>query len=221
MTERKIYVAAAFFIAYSFFAGSSEAKLVRECVYLVPAGNVDKKIVDKVKDALPSSMPVTIRVETEKRQELPPLAYDPSKKQYNARTIIDYISERIRLAVTNERVLAITDADLHIPGSDFVLGMADPKKGVAIISTERLKNEFYGLAPDRRSFNDRVLKEALYQLGRSWGIPDCPSPRCPMNVSGKMQDMDKKRDTFCYKCRIAIENRYADGGIIGEKIKKR
>lgn len=219
MSPLRIF-AAVLSLTLVFSAERASAKLVHECIYLVPVKGADPKIIEKIKCALPQSVPITIRVGKEAERDMPPGSYDASERQYNAMMVIDDVSEHIRLALTNERALAVTDADLYVPGSDFVSGFADPKKGVAVISTARLRNEFYGLAPDTRSLNERALKEALRQLGKSWGMEDCASPKCAMNPSEKIQDIDRKREKFCYKCRIALENRYEGGTLMGSVRKK-
>lgn len=228
-------------IALSFFPYSGEAKVFEECVYLIPAGKVDKKVLEKLKEKLPGLFPMSVKAVIDPEKEIPQAAYDPSRKQYDAQAVLDDISGRINLALTNERALIVTDADLYVPDLNFVFGLADAKKGICIISLARLKNEFdpaaspasrdgrdsaprqaaelRGLKPDERLLFERALKEAAHELGHSWKIDHCPSPKCVMFFSNSLADTDKKRESFCYKCRIALENRSGGGGLFGKKAK--
>jgi archaemetzincin len=146
---------------------------------------------------------------------MPQAAYDPSRKQYDAQAVVDEISNHIIVALTNERALIVTDADLYTPELNFVFGLADPKKGVCIISLARLKTD-----STQALFNERALKEAAHELGHSWNVPHCPDRRCVMFFSNSLADTDRKQDHFCYKCRIGLDNRHGSGGMLGKKIEK-
>ncbi len=52
------------------------------------------------------------------------------------------------------------DADLYVPELNFVFGEADILAGVAVIALARLRQEFYGLNPDKGLFHIRAVKEA-------------------------------------------------------------
>jgi archaemetzincin len=205
------------FILAAFLAGAAEARVIEECVYLVPAGKVDKKVLEKLKEKLPGSFPMTMKAVFDPQREIAQAAYDPSRRQYSARAIIDDISRQINLAIVNERALIVTEADLYEPDLNFVFGLADAKKGICIISLARLKNEFYGLKPDEKLLYARALKEAAHELAHSWKLEHCPNPKCAMFFSNSLADTDRKRDSFCYKCRIALENRNGVRGLMGKK----
>ena len=200
---------------------TADAKVIEECIYLVPAGKIDKKILEKLKEKLPGVFPMSTKVVIDQARQLPQLAYDASRAQYDAQKILDAVSAQLVLTIINERALIITDQDLYVPGVDFVFGLADDKKGVCIVSLARLGGEFYGQSPDSfgRLLAERALKEAARELARSWKLTDCPSQKCIMHPSSSPTAIDKERESFCYKCRIALENRSGSHGLIGEKIK--
>jgi predicted Zn-dependent protease/Tfp pilus assembly protein PilF len=196
---------------------AADARVIEECIYLVPAGKIDKKVMEKVKEKLPGVFPMSTKVVIDPARELPQAAYDNARRQYDAEKVIDEISQQLVLTIINERALIITDQDLYGPGVDFVFGLADAKKGICIVSLARLGGEFYGQKPDGRLLAERVLKEAARQLGRSWKLPDCPSQKCVMHPSSSPTDIDKERESFCYKCGIALENRSGSRGLMGKK----
>ncbi|MCM8761352.1 MAG: archaemetzincin family Zn-dependent metalloprotease [Candidatus Omnitrophica bacterium] len=196
------------------------ARSVDERIYLVAVGNVDKAILKNLKSALPSRLPMTAKVVIEPAAALPAGAYSPSRKQYNAYLILDELSKEVRLFLDMERALFVIDEDIFVPDLNFVFGLADQKKGTAIISLARLKNEFYGMKTNSALFNDRVVKEAVHELGHTWGMDHCPNSRCVMYFSNNLQDTDRKRDNFCLDCRIKLGKRYSGGGLLGEKARK-
>jgi archaemetzincin len=198
---------------------AADARVVEECIYLVPAGKVDKKLLEKLKEKIPGIFPMSVKAVIDPEQPLPQPAYDVSRAQYDAQKVLDGISQQLVLTIVNERALIITDKDLYVPGVDFVFGLADDKKGVCIISLARFGNEFYGQKPDGRLLAERALKEAARELGRSWKLPDCPSRKCVMHPPSDPSDIDKERESFCYKCGIALENRSGSRGLIGQKFK--
>lgn len=198
---------------------AADARVIEECIYLVPAGKVDKKLLERLKGKIPGIFPMSVKTVIDPEQLLPKSAYDASRLQYDAEKVIDAISGQLVLTVINERALIITDQDLYVPGVDFVFGLADGKKGVCIISLARLSNEFYGQSPDGNILAGRILKEAARELGRSWKLPDCPSKKCVMHPSSTPADIDKERESFCYKCGVALENRSGSHGLIGQKFK--
>ena len=116
--------------------------------------------------------------------------------------------QKIGIDIRDENALIITDVDLYMPDLNFVFGLADAKKKVCIISLTRLKNEFYGLKPDYRLLIERAMKEAVHELGHTWGLAHCPDARCVMHFSDSLKDTDNKRSTFCRSCRDALRHRY-------------
>ncbi|HSA78916.1 MAG TPA: archaemetzincin family Zn-dependent metalloprotease, partial [Nitrospirota bacterium] len=100
-----------------------------------------------------------------------------------------------------DRVLGVADADLSVPGLNFVFGEADASAGVAVISLTRLRQEFYGLRRNTRLFHDRTVKEAIHELGHTCGLGHCPDPHCIMHFSKSLWDTDKKGPEFCTRCK--------------------
>ena len=117
-----------------FFADGGMAKVIDEHIYLMPMGQIDKNIMEDIKNKLPDYMPMSVKIEIDQQKDAPQVAYDYSRKQYNAEAVLDGIAQRSTIDTTTERVLIITDMDLYVQDLDFVLGFADAKKGICIIS---------------------------------------------------------------------------------------
>ncbi|MFA5146643.1 MAG: archaemetzincin [Candidatus Omnitrophota bacterium] len=198
------------FISSVLLPGMGEARVIEEHIYLVPAGDVDAKVLEYIKGRLPEALPMTLRVTIETRKELPPDAYYASRKGYDASAVLDGIWRLVTIDVRNERVLVVTGADLYTPEADHISGLADGKRGICIISLARLGDGSRGPGPDDKLFPERAFKEALYVIGRSLGLADCSDPKCVMSSSAGAPDTGKKKDRFCHDCRRSLRRNYDD-----------
>ena len=69
-----------------------------------------------------------------------------------------------------------------------------------MISLARLRPEFYGSPPDDTLFLQRAVKEAVHELGHTYGLGHCRDPRCVMFFSNTLHDTDVKGPGFCAAC---------------------
>jgi archaemetzincin len=97
-------------------------------------------------------------------------------------------------------ILGVTNVDLYVQGLNFVFGLADPPKRVAVISLARLYPEFYGQPRNPRLFKERAIKEAVHEIGHLLGLDHCPDPACIMFFSNSLADTDRKGPGFCARC---------------------
>lgn len=125
----------------------------------------------------------------------PDYAFNSSRGQYSA----DEILKRLRLDGA-ERVLGVVDLDLYVPHLNFVFGLADQTSQRAVIALPRLHQRFYGLPEDRRRFLERAVKEAVHELGHTYGLSHCHDRRCGMAFSNSLADTDFKGQAFCQEC---------------------
>lgn len=165
-------------------------------IALVPIGEIDSKALGFLKDSLKIRFKKDVVIES--RIELPESAYNPKRNQYHATPIVRLIFDSIS---GYDKVLGVIDFDLWVPGLNFVFGEAEGIGGGAcIISLIRLRQEFYSLPPDTSLFYERVLKEAVHELGHLYGLLHCENPRCVMHFSNSLRDTDYKGSNFCRKC---------------------
>jgi archaemetzincin len=90
--------------------------------------------------------------------------------------------------------------DLYIPVLTFVFGEAQLKDGAAVVSAHRLRQEFYGMPADTDLLHERLLKEALHELGHTYGLRHCPDYTCVMSSSTGVERIDLKNAEFCPNC---------------------
>jgi len=124
-------------------------------------------------------------------------SHNPRSGQYYASTILAALERRAE-GVEEERVLGVTDLDLYVPNMNFVFGEARMPGRAAIISTHRLReNTRYG---GEQLFPERLIKEAVHELGHTLGLGHCRTPSCVMCFSNSLADTDRKGQDYCENC---------------------
>jgi archaemetzincin len=183
-------------VLYILFIGailSQEADTVADSAFIVPIGGIDKALLDELAMLLYKrfNIPFVIKAPI----EIPQDAFDVRRNQYNATMVLEKL-----YCYKAKRVLGIIDKDLYVSGLNFVFGQADLKGSYAIISIIRLRQEFYGLLKDDKVFFERVIKEAVHELGHTYGLNHCSNPKCVMFFSNSLLDTDRKSSYFCDSC---------------------
>ena len=175
-------------------------------IRLIPVGLVDLKILKYIKEGLEDiiGFPVII---TKELIPLPKEAYNPLRKQYNSTYILKLISSISHLK-GYQKVLGIVDVDAYVSGLNFVFGEAILGGNAAVIYLARLRQEFYDLPPDQNIFLLRTLKEALHELGHTFGLTHCPNPLCVMHFSNSILDTDRKLAKYCAKCSQKLRSMF-------------
>jgi archaemetzincin len=102
------------------------------------------------------------------------------------------------------KLLGVTAEDLYIPILTFVFGEAQVGGKLAIVSTHRLRQEFYGLPEDKPRLAQRLLTEAVHELGHTLELTHCDDYRCVMAASHAVEWIDIKDATFCRECAAKV-----------------
>jgi archaemetzincin len=129
-------------------------------------------------------------------------ALDANRNQYHATSLL----RRIRALEPGEdvRAIGITRLDLFVPILTFVFGEAELGGRCAIVSFQRLDERFYGLPGQAALLRDRLAKEAVHELGHTFGLRHCDDWRCVMTSSHSVDRLDVKSINFCPACRRFI-----------------
>jgi len=101
--------------------------------------------------------------------------------------------------------LGVTGVDLFVPILRYVFGLAEVEGCRAIISTHRLRPEFYEEPPNPQLLLERVEKTAFHELGHTFGITHCRDRHCVMFSSVQIENTDAKGADFCGSCLTLLE----------------
>jgi archaemetzincin len=129
-------------------------------------------------------------------------ARDAARSQYHSTAIL----ERVRALETDPttHLLGITALDLYVPIFTFVFGEAQLAGHCALVSWYRLCEERYGLPPDEAKLRERLVKEAIHELGHTFGLGHCDDWRCVMTSSHSVERLDVKTTAFCEACASQV-----------------
>jgi archaemetzincin len=131
--------------------------------------------------------------------------YDTRRKQWISDKILDWLLQNYN-PDSNTKVLAICNFDAYSDDLNFVLGQAHLGGRVAAIYIPRLRQELYVKKSDtNKLFEQRVIKEAVHELGHAFGLTHCEESRCVMHFSNSLQDTDFKYYIFCERCNKILK----------------
>ncbi len=141
----------------------------------------------------------TFRMECRVRPERLEVAFarDRYRNQYYSTAILQALQP---LVETGARLLAVTSVDLYVPVLTFVFGEAQLSGLCAVVSLHRLREEFYGLPAREDLMRARLVKEAVHELGHTFGLRHCDDWRCVMTSSHAVERLDVKSADFCVGC---------------------
>jgi len=153
-------------------------------------------VLEHLASALARSFRTPCRIRPEMLDVTP--AGDALRGQYYSTAILQQME---RAVDPDARVLGVTGCDLYVPVLTFVFGEAQLDGNCAVVSTARLKEEFYGLPPREDLMRERLVKEAAHELGHTFGLRHCENWRCVMSSSHGVERLDVKGAEFCKACR--------------------
>lgn len=172
---------------------------------LIPVGNVPGSALQWIETAAAEWFPLPIcRLPA---VPIPECAYDTKRKQYQSVEIMKMLAKNAPGDAS--RVLGITDVDLAIPMLSFLFGQAQFDGPIAVISLCRLHQEFYGLPAQENLLRERTIKEALHELGHTFGLVHCPEPACAMSLATHIGLVDLKEEKYCGRCGMHLIQRFS------------
>jgi len=179
---------------------------MKNIIFLQKIGQVEDWILRKLKRNLEWALK-EYEIHVEILHDEIPLTdneYVLHERKYNAELIMNNLFTRVK-DINNFRTLGVLDRDIYVHGLNFIFGTARNPVGdifispVALISVTRLRESFYGNPEDIAKFELRVLKEAVHELGHTFGLKHC-SNECIMRFSNWLGDTDEKPPHFCTSC---------------------
>jgi len=168
-------------------------------IQLLPLGHIDHRQLE--------GLAQSVTRELKRECEVMPAeidlsaSFNASRRQFHSTEILARMPARF--TPDTWRLLGVTAVDLYIPILTFVFGEAQLRGTLAVVSTHRLRQEFYGLPADERLLDERLLKEGLHELGHTLGLTHCRDTECVMAASHAVEWIDLKSSHFCPQCSAA------------------
>jgi archaemetzincin len=165
-------------------------------LYILSTGATEPSLQAYLQKALEKSLGLqTARLEAQLSMDG---FYDSQRRQYSSILIMRKLLEMLpRDAI---RLLGIVEEDIFIPMLSFLYGQAQVNGPIALMSLARLRQEHYGLPADTLLLKQRALKEALHEVGHTFGLVHCLKFTCPMALSTNIERLDLKGIDFCPGC---------------------
>jgi archaemetzincin len=169
-------------------------------ITILPLGDIEPEPLEWISAALIGAFGATSRISP--GGALPREAWMPARKQYDSARII--LCLETQAATRRGKLLGVCDVDLGSPILTFVFGAAQVDGRGAVISLARLRQEVYGLAPNRALFLQRCAKEAIHEIGHTCGLQHCFRYDCIMHAADSIEGADLKRQEFCPDCAAKL-----------------
>lgn len=173
-------------------------------LHLLPVGKVEGSLLRDLSVAIPKSLEMACEILPYALDPTP--SYHPERQQYHSSEILRRMQALVR-PTQDWRLLAVTDVDLYIPILKYVFGEAQIAGPCALVSTYRLRQEFYGLDRDDGLLGRRLLKESIHELGHTLELRHCQDYRCVMASSHAVEWIDLREATLCDSCRSQVESK--------------
>jgi archaemetzincin len=170
---------------------------------LLPIGNVEDGLLKDLRPAVEEVLGIPCKVLPARLD--PEFAFHGERQQYHSSEILQRMQNF--LGADSWRMLGIAAVDLYIPILTFVFGEAQMGGPCAVFSAHRLRQEFYGLPSDPGLFRQRLIKEAVHEVGHTLNLTHCDDYRCVMASSHAVEWIDLKDSALCSACRSAATSR--------------
>ncbi len=179
-------------------------------VQILPIDIPDYGFFEALGSAVEAELP--LRCKTARPIPISADAYDSKRGQYHAEALLRRSVDAWRDLSAHpthddpsELMIAVVDEDLYADDLNFVFGLAAPRLQACIVALARLHAQSSLRAPNPERFFDRVVKEAVHELGHLLGLPHCPSSNCVMRFSNTLTHTDRKSRSLCTRCRRRLE----------------
>jgi len=159
-------------------------------IAIQPFGQLPQTVIEDLTEDLlgfPAEVDVNVLL------SLPEDSYESSRGQYRADAFLEVCERQ-----PGDRILGVTSVDLYAEPLNFVFGQAEVAGRAAVISIARLAHA------NRVLFRGRIAKEAVHELGHTFGLTHCSDDTCVMHFSNSLADTDLKSKEFCRSCVSAI-----------------
>ena len=179
---------------------------MKSIVYLQKIGQVDSSILIRLKKNLQWLIKkYGLKVEIRSNPFFPRKdEYIEIERHYDGESILKRLEKTLTTHRKN-KLIGIIDGDIKGIRKIHLFGITNLKSSCALISINRLRGSFYRLYEDNALFELRILKEAVHELGHTFGLKHCKND-CVMNYSKSLEEVDKRPKEFCEFCEEELKN---------------
>jgi archaemetzincin len=169
---------------------------------ILPVGSVNSNVLAGLGAELAKVFPDSSCMVIRDGLTLDKRAYSKKRNQYRSSLILAEIKAYAEKSTAFDCVLGVVDVDIFAPELNYVFGEALTSGRAALVSMWRLKPEFCKQKADPKLLAQRLLKEAVHELGHTLGLLHCYQSACVMHFSNSIFDTDKKQSLFCDQCYL-------------------
>jgi len=168
---------------------------------------VDEKYLHPLVPELEKRFTTKVHLALDKRLPAPDYAYDYEAEKHIAMYIL---SKLIEVDVPGDaKILGVANVDIFVHRSvqEFIFGQAQfgRTSKAALISIYRMDPFSYVDGKrDDELLVQRMIKEAVHELGHVFDLRNCVEPECAMYLPKDLRSLDKKTDNFCLNCQKAF-----------------
>ena len=173
-------------------------------ILLVPVAPVDRELLKALVEPIRASFGIPVALHESQNIDSA-ASFDSVRSQYNSTAILSALLNK--LSTNGNKILAVTSVDLFVPVLTFVFGEAQLDGTAAVVSTFRLDESLYGLPENRPLLQERLIKEAVHELGHTFGLIHCHDYDCVMHSSTSVEEVDVKGKELCGSCRKILRGK--------------
>ena len=179
-------------------------RAIEPIVAIQPLGDLDRVLIDAVAARIQATFAVHAIVLHAK--PLPELAFYQPRRRFRGERLIDWL-EATRPARAS-KVLGLMSRDLSVTkGRTYdwgVMGVAGLRRSSGVVSSYRLSRH----QASEALVKQRLCQVAVHELGHTFGLHHCDTPRCIMNdAEGGIASVDGSSGEFCQSCRRKLGDR--------------
>lgn len=169
-------------------------------IEFLQVGETDAALLDFLASELSAEFGVPCKVLKARFDPQP--SFSLERQQYSSTDLLERMQERFLRG--SALLLGVAQVDLYIPILTFVFGEAYLNGPCAVVSTYRLRQEFYGLPPQPELLRERLVKESVHEIGHTLGLRHCEDYHCAMSASHAVEMIDLKGAGLCRSCRALL-----------------
>lgn len=141
--------------------------------------------------------------------KLPLQLFDSSREQYLSDSILSWLDQSPVLVLPENTKLLAGGFDAYFGKYDFCSGQSIIGGRVATIYLERL---LPNIRRDDHKFQilfaERIIKEAIRELGHTYGLRHCSLDSSIMFKSKTISDTERKSREFCKRCLNSLSSSF-------------